>query len=83
MNFPDQFQNMRLEINEMSHEEGMFECLSEQVYCSIDRIHEEASYPICLEGYKNGEKVGKMKKCGPYLLVVPKTNGVAQVTFRA
>ncbi|GJV67160.1 hypothetical protein Tco_1482669 [Tanacetum coccineum] len=65
MNFPDQFQNMRLEINEMSHEEGMFECLSEQVYCSIDRIHEEASYPICLEGYKNGEKVGKMKKCGP------------------
>ncbi|PWA44941.1 zinc finger, RING/FYVE/PHD-type [Artemisia annua] len=73
MNFPDQFQEMRLNIADMSYEEllaleerignvstglseeGMFECLSEQVYCSIDRIHEEASCPICLEDFKNGE----------------------------
>ncbi|PWA36192.1 zinc finger, RING/FYVE/PHD-type [Artemisia annua] len=82
MNFPDQYQDMRLDIDDMSYEEllaleerignvstglseeGMFECLSEQVYCSIDQIHEDDSCPICLEEFKNGEKVGRMKKCG-------------------
>ncbi|GJW49720.1 retrovirus-related pol polyprotein LINE-1 [Tanacetum coccineum] len=75
MNFPDQYQDMRLDIDDMSYEEllaleerignvstglseeGIFECLSEQVYCSVDRIHEAASCPICLIVDRDGKMI--------------------------
>lgn len=81
-NLLDQYQDMRLDIDNMSYEEllaleesigdvntglsehGMSKCLREHVYYSVDQKHEEANCPICLEEYKNGEKVGKMERCG-------------------
>ncbi|XP_024969587.1 E3 ubiquitin-protein ligase MBR1-like isoform X1 [Cynara cardunculus var. scolymus] len=48
-------------------EDSMSKCLKEKVYycCSDqDQNHEEDSCPICLEEYKNGDKVGRMEKCG-------------------
>nr|XP_043613727.1 probable E3 ubiquitin-protein ligase ZFP1 [Erigeron canadensis]XP_043613728.1 probable E3 ubiquitin-protein ligase ZFP1 [Erigeron canadensis]XP_043613729.1 probable E3 ubiquitin-protein ligase ZFP1 [Erigeron canadensis] len=79
--FLDQYQGMRLDIDDMSYEEllaleesigivntglsedGMSKCLREQVYYSAYQNHDDSACPICLEEYKNGEKVGRMEKC--------------------
>lgn len=45
-------------------EDSMSKCLKEEVYCCSDQNHDEVSCPICLEEYKNGDKVGRMEKCG-------------------
>nr|XP_043631137.1 probable E3 ubiquitin-protein ligase RHG1A [Erigeron canadensis]XP_043631138.1 probable E3 ubiquitin-protein ligase RHG1A [Erigeron canadensis] len=44
-------------------EDSISKCLSEQVHCSLDQSNEEVSCPICLEDYKNGDKIGMMEKC--------------------
>ncbi|KAI3731020.1 hypothetical protein L1987_62203 [Smallanthus sonchifolius] len=80
ISFPDGYQDMRLDIDRMSYEEllaleerigyvssglsedGMSNCLWEKIYCPMDQNHDPC--PICLEEYKNGEKIGRMKKCG-------------------
>ncbi|KAI7738791.1 hypothetical protein M8C21_021088 [Ambrosia artemisiifolia] len=77
---PDQYQDMRLDIDDMSYEEllaleesigyvssglpedGMSKCLREKIYYSMDQNHDTC--PICLEEYKNGEKLGRIGKCG-------------------
>ncbi|XP_076926527.1 uncharacterized protein LOC143589729 [Bidens hawaiensis] len=105
VNFPDEYEDMRLDIDDMSYEEllaleesmgyvssglaedGMAKCLREKVYYSMDQSHDTC--PICLVSYKfivivylllllgkleinnptffeykNGEKIGRMEKCG-------------------
>ncbi|XP_071734130.1 uncharacterized protein [Rutidosis leptorrhynchoides] len=81
-NMSDEYQDMRLDIDDMSYEEllaleesighvnaglcedEMSKCLNELIYYSMDQSRDEASCSICLEEYKNGEKLGKMYKCG-------------------
>ncbi|KAK9064113.1 hypothetical protein SSX86_017985 [Deinandra increscens subsp. villosa] len=41
----------------------MFKCLSEEIYDdAMDQNHDRCT--ICLDEYKNGEKIERMKKCG-------------------
>ncbi|KAK9061241.1 hypothetical protein SSX86_018421 [Deinandra increscens subsp. villosa] len=78
-NISDQYRDLRLDIDNMSYEEllnlgerignvstglsedNMFKYLIERNYCGSE---EEVSCPICLEEYKNGDKIGMMGKCG-------------------
>ncbi|XP_076958747.1 uncharacterized protein LOC143634601 [Bidens hawaiensis] len=79
-NFSDQYREMRLDIDSMSYEDllnlgerigsvstglsedNMSKYLMEKVY-SYENL-EEVSCPICLEEYKDGDKIGRMGKCG-------------------
>ncbi|KAI3799736.1 hypothetical protein L1987_35036 [Smallanthus sonchifolius] len=44
-------------------EDNMSKYLLEKTHCSVEN-HDEVSCPICLEEYKNGDKIGRMGKCG-------------------
>ncbi|KAF5770778.1 putative transcription factor C2H2 family [Helianthus annuus] len=44
-------------------EDNMSKYLMEKNHC-FDENQEEVSCPICLEEYKNGDKIGRMGKCG-------------------
>ncbi|KAJ0764219.1 putative transcription factor C2H2 family [Helianthus annuus] len=79
-NLPDEYQDMRLDIDDMSYEEllaleesigyvnsglsedGISKCLREKIYYSMDQSYDTC--PICLDEYENGEKIGRIEKCG-------------------
>ncbi|KAJ9539950.1 hypothetical protein OSB04_026456 [Centaurea solstitialis] len=60
LNLEERIGNVSTGLSEAS----MSKCLKEKVYCGSDQHNEEVSCPICLEEYKNGDKVGRMEKCG-------------------
>ncbi|KAL8193205.1 hypothetical protein R6Q57_027109 [Mikania cordata] len=50
-------------VNTGLSEDNMSKYLTEKNHCS-DENQDEVSCPICLEEYKNGDKIGRMGKCG-------------------
>ncbi|XP_076896368.1 putative E3 ubiquitin-protein ligase HIP1 [Bidens hawaiensis] len=80
INFPDEYEDMRLDIDDMGYEELLAleesmgyvsSGLSEDgmAKCLREKVYysmdqNHDTCPICLEEYKNGEEIGRMEKCG-------------------
>ncbi|KAI3817677.1 hypothetical protein L1987_11474 [Smallanthus sonchifolius] len=91
INFPDEYQDMRLDIDRMSYEELL--ALEERIgYVSsglseggMSKCLREKIYcsmdqnhdpcPICLEEYKNGETTGRMKNVGMSIMWIALRSG--------
>jgi hypothetical protein len=43
--------------------DSISKCLTESIYCSSDRFHDEGTCVICLEEYKNMDDVGMLRGC--------------------
>ncbi|XWS55798.1 hypothetical protein CRYUN_Cryun09bG0031700 [Craigia yunnanensis] len=51
-------------VNTGLSEDLVSKCLTETIYCSSDQFQDESACVICLEEYKDMDKVGSLNTCG-------------------